>query len=156
MIEITINQILMARPTSFNKKEVEKKKGLKRKEKQQRKDERKASGVRSFDEMIAYVDENGRLANAPPDPNKKQKVTLDSIIVSPPKKEAMETEPLTGRVEHFNSDKGFGFIKDTNSTDKYFFHISNAQAGIAERDMVTFELEQGQKGMNAVKIVLVK
>lgn len=33
-----------------------------------------------------------------------------------------------------------------------FFHISNAPSSISERDVVSFELERGQKGMNAVRI----
>ncbi len=142
--------------TSFNKKELEKKKEKKRKEKQIRKEERKSGGSKSFDDMIAYVDENGVITSTPPDPSKKTKVDLDDIIISTPKKEEMEEVPLTGRVEYFNADKGYGFIKNLSGVDKYFFHISNAPANISEGNMVTFELERGEKGMNAVKIALTK
>ncbi len=141
---------------SFNKRELEKKKEQKRKEKLQRKEERKAAGIMSFDDMIAYVDENGVISNTPPDPDKKQVINLDDIAVSTPKKEDMEEIPLTGRVEFFNPDKGFGFIKNLADTEKYFFHISNAPANIAEGNTVTYELERGEKGMNAVRIVLTK
>ena len=141
---------------SFNKKELEKKKEQKRKEKQQRKEERKAGGSKSFDEMIAYVDENGVITSTPPDPGKKMKVDLDDIIISTPKKEEMEETVLTGRVEYFNTEKGYGFIKDLSGMEKYFFHVSNAPVNIAEGNTVTFELERGEKGMNAVKIVLAK
>lgn len=142
---------------SFNKRELEKKKIQKRKEKKMRKEERKAnSGSGSFEDMIAYVDENGMITDTPPDPTKKQVVELENIAVSTPKKEEVEEVPLQGRVEHFNAEKGFGFIKDMTSTDKYFFHISNAPAGITEGNTVTFELERGQRGMNAVRIELVK
>jgi cold shock CspA family protein len=140
---------------SFNKRELEKKKEQKRKEKQQRKEERKEGGSKSFDDMIAYVDENGVITDTPPDPNKRQEVDLNNISVSTPKKEEVEEE-LKGHVEHFNSDKGYGFIKSLSGTDKYFFHISNAPANIAEGNVVTFELERGEKGMNAVNIVLAK
>ena len=139
---------------SFNKKELEKRKEQKRKEKQQRKEVRKAGGSRSFDDMIAYVDENGVITSTPPDPDKKTKVDLDDIAVSTPKREDMEETALSGRVEHFNTDKGYGFIKNLSGTEKYFFHVSNAPANIAEGNTVTFELERGQRGMNAVKIVL--
>ena len=44
-------------------------------------------------------------------------------------------------------------LKQTGS-EKYFFHITNAPAGIAEGDRVTFELERGTRGMNAVRIVI--
>ena len=139
--------------TSFNKKELEKKKEKKKKDKQQRKEERKAGGSKSFDDMIAYIDENGMITNTPPDPDKKKEVDLDNIAVSTPK---MEEITLNGRVEHFNADKGYGFIKNLSGVDKYFFHISNAPANIAEGNMVTFELERSEKGKTAVKIVLTK
>jgi cold shock CspA family protein len=141
---------------SFNKKELEKRKEQKRKEKQQRKEERKAGGSKSFDDMIAYVDENGVITSTPPDPDKKTKVDLDDIVVSTPKKEEMEEIALNGRVEYFNLDKGYGFIKNLSGTEKYFFHISNAPANIAEGNAVTFKLERGEKGMNAVKITFTK
>jgi cold shock CspA family protein len=141
---------------SFNKRELEKKKEQKRKEKQQRKEERKAGDTKSFDEMIAYVDENGAITSTPPDFDKKTEIDLDSIMVSTPKKVEDEEIVLSGRVEHFNPDKGYGFIKNLSGTEKYFFHISNAPTNIAEGHSVTFELERGERGMNAVKITLVK
>lgn len=144
----------MAKSNSSNKREIEKKKEQKRKEKQRRKEERKATGVRSFDDMIAYVDENGVITSTPPDPEKRQQVDLESIEVSTPKKAEREEVVLKGRVEYFNSDKGYGFIKNLQSADQYFFHISNAPENIAEGNVVTFDLERGEKGMNAVKIVI--
>lgn len=137
---------------SFNKRELEKKKNQKRKEKQQRKEERKAAGTQSLDDMIAYVDENGVITDTPPDPTQKQEVDLEDISVSTPKKEDIEEPVLKGRVEYFNPDKGYGFIKHAGSVNKYFFHISSAPDTIREGNMVTFELERGQKGMNAVNI----
>ena len=74
---------------SFNEREVEKKKEQKRKEKQQRKEERKAGGSKSFDEMIAYVDEFGVISNTPPDPVNRQEIDLEEIAVSTPKKEEL-------------------------------------------------------------------
>lgn len=144
----------MARPTtSFNKRENEKKKASKRLEKQKRKDERKAEGGSgSFEDMIAYVDENGVIRDTPPDaPN--EEINADEIEISVPKKEDVEDDgPLRGRVEHFNSQKGYGFIKDLESSEKYFFHISSAPEDISEGRTVYFEIERGNRGMNAVRI----
>ena len=140
---------------SFNKRELEKKKEQKRQEKLKRKEERKANGGNtSFEDMIAYVDENGVITSTPPDKTNKQKVDIEDIAISTPKKEDVEDPILKGRVEYFNSDKGYGFIKNIGNTDKYFFHVSSAPASISEGNMVTFELERGQKGMNAVRIAL--
>ncbi|GAB6122166.1 cold-shock protein [Dysgonomonas termitidis] len=144
----------MAKSNSFNKREIEKNKQQKRKEKQQKREERKNNPADSFEDMIAYVDENGVITSTPPDLTNKRKIKIENIAVSTPKKEDLEDPILNGRVEYFNPDKGYGFIKHTGSTDKYFFHISSAPASITEGNMVTFELERGQKGMNAVRITL--
>lgn len=147
----------MAKSNSFNKRENEKNKAAKRLEKQKRRDERKAGGVGSLDDMIAYVDENGMITSTPPDQQgKKEEINPEDIAVSVPKKEDVENEPLRGRVEYFNVSKGYGFIKDLASAEKYFFHISSAPEDISEGNTVTFELERGTRGMNAVRIVLVK
>ena len=60
---------------TFNKKEKEKKRLQKRKEKEQRKEDRKANAKEggSWEDMMAYVDENGNISAAPPDPTKKKK-----------------------------------------------------------------------------------
>ena len=106
---------------SFSKRELEKKKQGKKLEKQQRKEERKANrGGSSLDDMIAYVDANGMITDTPPDMSSKPKVDAETIAVFVPKKEEQEPVALRGRVEHFNTDKGYGFIKDLDSTEKYF------------------------------------
>ena len=57
-----------------------------------------------------------------------------------------------GTVKFFNGSKGFGFIIDLENNEKYFTHVSGLIDEIAENDKVTFELERGMKGMNAVKV----
>lgn len=145
----------MAKSMTFNKRELEKKRDKKRQDKQKRKEYRKANGGDgSLDNMIAYVDENGIITSTPPDPNSKQEIDVSNIIVSTPQREKEEKVPLRGRIEHFNQAKGYGFIKDIGSIEKYFFHISNAPENIREGQIVYFELEKGQKGLNAVRITL--
>lgn len=144
----------MGRSISYNKRELEKKREQKRQEKQKRKEERKANtGDGSLESMIAFVDENGVISSTPPDPDSRQEVDTESIAVSTPPKEKREDSVMNGRVEHFNREKGYGFIKDTGSIEKYFFHISNAPDDITEGNLVFFELEKGQRGMNAVRIL---
>ena len=60
-----------------------------------------------------------------------------------------------GTVKFFNELKGFGFIKDENSGKEYFVHSSGLNDTITENDEVTFELEMGKKGLNAVNVRLV-
>ena len=119
---------------------------------QKRREERQAGGSSSLDDMIAYVDENGNITDTPPQLRPKVEIQLEDIVIATPKKEDIAAEPLKGRVEYFNTEKGYGFIKDLASTEKYFFHISSAPEGIGEGRIVLFELMRGTRGMNAVKI----
>jgi cold shock CspA family protein len=139
---------------SFNKKEKEKKRFKKLKDKQQKKDERKKNSPGGgLENMTAYVDENGIVTDTPPDPTKKKKINVDSIEIGVPKREKEDTPAIRkGRVEFFNGSKGFGFIKELETQEKYFVHVNGLIDEIRESDMVTFELERGFKGMNAVRV----
>ena len=62
----------------------------------------------------------------------------------------------TGKVKFFNETKGFGFIKENDSDKEHFVHISGVnESTLNEDDEVTFELEEGRKGLNAVNVTLV-
>lgn len=145
----------MVQRITTGKRDREKLKEQKRKEKQQRKDERKSSGTNSFEDMIAYVDQYGALHSTPQDDKPKEEINAVEIAVSVPKQEEVEITPSNGNVEYFNSSKGFGFVRDTKSGEKYFFHISSAPENITEGDKVTFEIERGTRGMNAVRISII-
>lgn len=145
----------MAKSMTVGKRENEKKRIAKREEKLKKKESKKLSGASSFDDMIAYVDENGMITSTPPDYDaKKEEINPDKIIIATPKKEDEEPTILRGRVEFFNESRGFGFIKDLSGVEKYFFHVNNVVGNIAENNIVTFDLERGVKGMNAVNICL--
>ncbi|MFD1095913.1 cold-shock protein [Salegentibacter chungangensis] len=141
-----------------NKKEKEKKKAKKRKEKELKKQERKENSNKgaSFDDMIAYVDEYGNLTDTPPDPSQKVEVDAESIEIGVPKKEDREEEEVItdteGKVSYFDHSKGFGFILGKQTGEKYFVHVSGLIDEVEENDKVSFELEQGMKGLNAVNV----
>ncbi len=59
-----------------------------------------------------------------------------------------------GTVKFFNDLKGFGFIKEENSDQDYFVHVSGLLQDIKENDQVTFDLQEGRKGLNAVNVKL--
>jgi len=59
-----------------------------------------------------------------------------------------------GKVKFFNESRGFGFIKDAETNEEYFVHVSGLVDNIKEDDDVTFELKEGRKGMNAVNVKL--
>jgi cold shock CspA family protein len=144
---------------TFNKSEKEKNRQKKRKDKEQRKEERKANaGNGDFNSMIAYVDENGVITSTPPDPNRKVKVKAENIQIGIAKREAGEEVSLirTGIVTFFNDSKGFGFIRDSVTQESIFTHINGHVDTIKENNKVTFQVEKGKKGLNAVDVRVVR
>ena len=141
---------------SFSKKEKEKKRLKKRKDKLQRKEERKANAdnARSFEDMIGYVDEEGNITSSPPDPGKKSSIKAEDIEVSVSKKAQPDPSELIrkGTFSFFNHAKGYGFIKDQETRESIFVHVNNLEQPFDEGDKVTFEIEMGQRGPNAVNV----
>jgi CspA family cold shock protein len=58
-----------------------------------------------------------------------------------------------GTVKFFNEAKGFGFIKGENG-EEVFVHVSGLREEIRENDLVTYETQEGKKGLNAVNVSL--
>lgn len=58
----------------------------------------------------------------------------------------------TGTVKFFNEDKGFGFIVDDETQQDVFVHVSGTIDQIDKDDKVTFNIEEGRKGVNAVDV----
>lgn len=140
---------------TFNKKEVRNKKEKKRKDKAAKKIARKDSEKSgSLDDMIAYVDENGRITSTPPDPSKKKAIKLEDIEIGVPTREDQEPlDPIRkGVVTFFNDSKGFGFIKDLETQESVFVHANNLLEEIKENNIVRYEVEMGQKGPVAVRV----
>lgn len=141
---------------SFGKKEREKKRQKKREQKKLLKEERKANANKGadLDSMIAYVDAYGNPTNTPPDPTiEKEEISAESIEIGVPKREK-EAKPFekTGKVAFFDTSKGYGFINEEISGERFFVHVTGLIDSIQENDQVRFELEKGPKGLNAVKV----
>ena len=60
-----------------------------------------------------------------------------------------------GTVKFFNQNKGFGFISPQDSREDVYVHESGLIDEIKENDRVSFDLEKGKKGMNAVNVKVV-
>ncbi|RZS97588.1 cold-shock protein [Cecembia calidifontis] len=145
---------------TFNKKEKEKQRAKKKQEKKDRKDARQSDAEKSssFEDMIAYVDEYGNITSTPPDPAKKQVIDAESIDIGVPKAKAITEEETfrKGKVSFFNSSKGYGFIKDEQTQESIFVHMSGCIDEIKENDKVTFQTEKTPKGMSAIEVKLLK
>lgn len=139
---------------SFIKHENEKKRLKKRKDKLQRKEERKSNPSEGgLDNMIAYVDENGNLCDTPPDPTKKKKIDASTIEISVSRSEEPDVPAIRqGKVDFYDDSKGFGFIKEIGTQEKFFVHVKALLKPIKEGDTVSFEVERGLKGLNAVRV----
>jgi cold shock CspA family protein len=141
---------------TIGKKERNKKKAKKRQDKREKMEERKAknSKGKSLEEMMAYLDENGNLSATPPDLRNRKRVRAEDMQISTPK--AVDINPAdlirTGIVTFFNEAKGFGFIKDMQSQESVFMHVNQLSERIKENEKVTFEIESGPRGLNAVNI----
>jgi len=143
---------------TWSKKEKEKKKQKKKEDKAQKKEERRANATpSSFDDMIAYVDEYGNLSSTPPNAARKKTIIADQIEIGVPKRKPADEVDVNrkGVVTFFNESKGYGFIKDLDSQESIFTHIKGHVDAIKENDKVTFRVEQGPKGLNAVEVRLV-
>ena len=140
---------------TFGKREREQKRNKKRKEKELKKLAAKDNKI-TLDSpgMMGYVDEFGQVHAAPPEDVDREEIKLEDIEISVAKKEHIEVDPIRlGVVTMFNEDKGFGFIRDLESQDSVFVHISNIKAEeIREGNKVQFEIEVSPKGPSAVRV----
>ncbi|HEU0064597.1 MAG TPA: cold shock domain-containing protein [Flavisolibacter sp.] len=140
---------------TFGKKEKEKKRLKERQDKQQKMEERKANATKgkSLDDMMAYLDENGNLSSVPPDPKKKKIFRAEDMEIGVPQYERSNEDSVrTGIVAFFNEEKGFGFINDIETKERVFIHINQLTEAIQEGNRVTFEVESGPKGLNAINV----
>lgn len=145
---------------TWNKKERERNKQQKKKEKLEKKQERKLNnkGAHDLESMLAYVDENGNLSSKPMDPRKKVTIKAEDIDISVPRQSEPNPEDLNqvGIVTLFKTDKGYGFIKNLQTQESYFFHVNSLVDEVKENNKVSFEVEKGPKGLNAVNVRLVR
>jgi CspA family cold shock protein len=60
-----------------------------------------------------------------------------------------------GTVKFFNVTKGFGFITPEDGGNEVFVHSTGLVDQIRENDKVTFDVENGKKGLNATNVKVV-
>ena len=142
---------------SFNKKEREKKKAQKRKEKEAKKLERKESGVdSSMDNMMVYLDADGNFVDTPPDETEKTEVDENSIQISTPKSAPIDFDAeRRGKVTFYNDQKGYGFIEQDGTQEKFFLHHTNLTGHVEESTKVKFKIKKGEKGFDAIEVKVV-
>lgn len=60
-----------------------------------------------------------------------------------------------GTVKFFNETKGFGFITPANGGQDVFVHVSGLIHEVRESDKVSYEVQNGKKGLNAVNVSVI-
>jgi CspA family cold shock protein len=60
-----------------------------------------------------------------------------------------------GKVKFYNQTKGFGFITPNNGDPEIFVHVSGLIEEIREGDNVSYEVQNGKKGLNATRVKLI-
>lgn len=60
-----------------------------------------------------------------------------------------------GVVKFFNDTKGFGFITPSNGGQDIFVHVTGLTEDIRENDNVSYDVENGKKGLNAVNVKVI-
>jgi cold shock CspA family protein len=143
---------------TFNKKDKEQKRFRQKQEKMRKMEERKANKKKGggLDEMMAYLDENGNLTDTPPDPRNKKIFREEDIQIGVPKQEEIADVPRTGTVSFYNGAKGFGFINDQQTNERVFFHVNDINEPLTESDKVSFFVERGPRGLNALQVEKIK
>ena len=137
------------------KKDKENKKAKKRKEKDEKREERKLNNNKGkgLETMMAWVDENGNLIDAPPDPTKKVEINVEDIQINIAQqhKELQETT-RKGVITYINDQKGYGFINDLKTQERVLVLLSQYTEMIRQNDKVTFEARRSPRGLTAENV----
>lgn len=108
---------------------------------------------KGLDEMMAYVDENGNLTTVRPTGfRERREINIEDIQLGAAPVEPKEL--VKSGVVSFFSDKGYGFIVEDKSREKFFVHRSELAQPVNEGDKVTFETAKTERGYNAVRVKL--
>ncbi|MBV9961953.1 MAG: cold shock domain-containing protein [Parafilimonas sp.] len=142
---------------TFGKKEKEKQRMKHRQDKLERKEERKANAKKgqSLEDMMAYIDENGNLSSTPPDPKRMKIFKQEDMNTGVPERVEEEAE-RQGVISFFNDAKGFGFIRTIKTGESIFLHVNQLSEPVKENDKVSFEVEKGPRGLNAINVKKIK
>ena len=60
-----------------------------------------------------------------------------------------------GTVKFFDETKGYGFVREDEGDTEYFVHVSGLIDEIRSGDTVTFDLEEGRRGLQAKNVKVV-
>ncbi|MCH5599782.1 cold-shock protein [Niabella ginsengisoli] len=103
--------------------------------------------------MLAYVDENGNLTETPPDKNARPSQIIPPVVANSNALNAVDNT-RKGIVTFFDPNKGYGFIKDSQTQESIFVHINSSSVQLKENLKVAFEMQKGPRGFAAANVQL--
>ena len=87
-------------------------------------------------------------------PNTETSLIEEKLIITPKKEYGFWSRKLLKALNSgLITQLVYDAIKDNENEEKYFVHVSSLSEEIVENDKVQYELEQGMKGLNAVRVV---
>ena len=132
---------------TFNKKEREKKKLLKKQQKIEKKEFNKTNNDKgkSLEELFAYVDEHGNISDRPAIKLKEGE--------SPSMASNHHDEYSFGKVVHYNNDSNYGFIRDNETQQSIYFNDRLAGQKLNLNQKVKFKFKSAKQGAQVTEVL---
>jgi cold shock CspA family protein len=97
------------------------------------------------------------ITSTPPDPERKNVIKTEDIEISTRRLEDIPFDPeRKGTVTFYNENKGFGFIRESETQMSVFVHVNQLLEPIKEGNLVSFIIEKGVKGPTATQVKLIR
>ena len=134
---------------TFRKKEIAKKKLQKRKEKEEKRANRDDNNDKgkSFEEMFAYVDENGNISDKPP--VKKYEFKEEDLI-----RPEVEDVYSFGKVSFYNEAGQYGFIRDNETRENVYFNFKILGFVLEQNQQVKFKAISSKQGLQVKEVIV--
>lgn len=106
--------------------------------------------------MVAETLEGTRSPGHHPGYRRREPIQSGSTALSQEHSETKGNATVaTGVVKWFNSEKGYGFISQSDGVDVFVHHSSIQMSGyrtLTEGQEVEFDVQEGQKGLQAANV----
>ncbi|MDM1292941.1 cold shock domain-containing protein [Sphingobacterium sp. N143] len=132
---------------TFNKKEREKKKLLKKQQKIEKKEFNKTNNDKgkSLEELFAYVDEYGNISDKPPVKLKEGET---------PASASTQDDYSFGKVVHYNTESNYGFIRDNETQQSVYFNDRLVGQKLNLNQKVKFKFKSAKQGTQVTEVLI--
>lgn len=134
---------------TFRKKEIAKKKQLKRKIKVEKRELSKENSDKGkpLEELFAYVDEFGNLSDSPP--TKKYEFKEEDLLTP-----VYEDVYSFGKVSFYNEGGQYGFIRDNETRENVYFNFKILGFTLQQDQQVKFKSKSSKQGLQVTEVII--